>query len=513
MSKSMYDIIKKQNGEAFARTIRDYDSGIFEVPNLPRILKYAGHSVIDAYDLAPYLASLKPCLKKEKKPLSMGEDLFELADKAGYQVFYADTLEKQNSIRHLFCKGEELCTFRDEKRFQNYYILHFVKKGAEKLNRQDFKGKEKREDAYGASVLSIQIDKRGGNLKICNRYNHTVESPDNTFRSNPDNIIDGLTLAIEKFLDCRVETECIDVPNGYLNLGGCLYKYHLESENVVFGNDFYVKDNEIYFINKDYQMIIDTFLVDFKENKIKPLHDMSEADQRIVYFHSTFNHVPLIIKEVEQGGRLSRTKEGDKDVVLLDGRPILKSKQGQITYLHLTTPVKCNTGLFSYHESIEEIYFDNLEELSDTVNFYACVNLKVLSLPKLKVLERESVSHLSMLEQLDLKSVEKVGSNCLNYLGRIAHIELPKLKELKSFTLSKNNFLQSVKLEKLKELKEQSISYNALLVDVVLSQNVKEIHETALKHNPFLPQSKMPRKIGKQSAIISSNKNKGRAYE
>ena len=29
MAKSMYDVIKKQNGERFAKAIRNYDNGIF----------------------------------------------------------------------------------------------------------------------------------------------------------------------------------------------------------------------------------------------------------------------------------------------------------------------------------------------------------------------------------------------------------------------------------------------------------------------------------------------------
>ncbi|MBQ8250631.1 MAG: hypothetical protein IJY92_01810 [Alphaproteobacteria bacterium] len=37
--KSVYDIIKRQNGEAFAKAIRRFDSGIFDIPNLPLFIK------------------------------------------------------------------------------------------------------------------------------------------------------------------------------------------------------------------------------------------------------------------------------------------------------------------------------------------------------------------------------------------------------------------------------------------------------------------------------------------
>ena len=35
-------VIKKQNGEHFAKAIRAYDNGIFDVPDLDKIVKYAG---------------------------------------------------------------------------------------------------------------------------------------------------------------------------------------------------------------------------------------------------------------------------------------------------------------------------------------------------------------------------------------------------------------------------------------------------------------------------------------
>ena len=56
MTKLVYDIIKKQNGEAFAKAIRNYDSGIFDVPDLARIVRYAGRN---ALQLLPFLESLK----------------------------------------------------------------------------------------------------------------------------------------------------------------------------------------------------------------------------------------------------------------------------------------------------------------------------------------------------------------------------------------------------------------------------------------------------------------------
>ena len=168
MAKSMFDIIKKQNGEKFAKEIRDTDSRIFEIENLPEILKYAGRN---PENLIPFLRGL---LKVEEDVQTEKiEDPFTLLKQAGYNAFYANTLKKQNSIQKYFDKSEELCTFRDPDRYKNYYIIHAVKENVDQIRRKDFPYPE-RQDAYGTSVISIQIVKEGGFISIKNRYNHSV---------------------------------------------------------------------------------------------------------------------------------------------------------------------------------------------------------------------------------------------------------------------------------------------------------------------------------------------------
>ena len=54
--KSVFEQIKKQNGETFAKVIRAYDNGIFDVSGLAEIVKYAGR---EAEPIIPYLESLK----------------------------------------------------------------------------------------------------------------------------------------------------------------------------------------------------------------------------------------------------------------------------------------------------------------------------------------------------------------------------------------------------------------------------------------------------------------------
>ena len=118
----MFDIIKKQNGEKFAKAIRSYDSGIFDIPNLDHIVRYAGR---EAEPIMNYLVSLKDIQIKSQET---HKDPIELLRQAGYDAYYADTLQKQNAIRKYFKKGEELCTFGDAHRFEKYHIINAVKK-------------------------------------------------------------------------------------------------------------------------------------------------------------------------------------------------------------------------------------------------------------------------------------------------------------------------------------------------------------------------------------------------
>ena len=88
----MYDIIKKQNGEAFAKGIRRFDSGLFDIENLDKIVRYAGRNPV------PILGFLESLKGVEIQEYQTGKNPFELLKMVGYDAFVADTLTKQNSI-------------------------------------------------------------------------------------------------------------------------------------------------------------------------------------------------------------------------------------------------------------------------------------------------------------------------------------------------------------------------------------------------------------------------------
>lgn len=94
--KSIFDQIKKQNGESFAKAIRIYDNGIFDISDIVDIVKYAGR---EAEPLMQYLVSLKNIKIEEAEKV---KNPFELLFNAGYDAYYVINLHEQNLILKYF---------------------------------------------------------------------------------------------------------------------------------------------------------------------------------------------------------------------------------------------------------------------------------------------------------------------------------------------------------------------------------------------------------------------------
>ncbi len=315
MAKSMYDIIKKQNGERFAKAIRNYDNGIFDIPNIDKIVKYAGR---DAEPIMNYLVSLKQIKIQE---MAVHMDPIELLDKAGYDAYVADTLEKQNAIQKYYAPGEEICTFRDPERFKRYYIINAVRKDVDKIKRGN---PPQRDDEYGTSVISIQVLKTGGFISIKNRYNHTVQNCDSTLNSNPDNIIMGLSDAIKHHFGADFSSQRVDLGPGYTLVGNQICKYYREINNVYINEDFYVKDGQIYEIDKNTQIALGNGLIfDLK-------HESGMARFRDVTGSNVFN-IDYLIKD--RPIRILKNDDGSKALYAGDEH-ILSFKDGKMCYIN-----------------------------------------------------------------------------------------------------------------------------------------------------------------------------------
>lgn len=494
MRKKVYKIIKKQNGEAFAKAIRNFDERIFDIPNLPGIVQYAGRQ---SEGLLFFLSSLIE--NKEEEIAIEPSNPFKLLSEAGYVAFYANSLKKQNSIRSYFAEGEELCTFKDCERYKKYYIIHCVKRNADKLKRKDFTNPN-RQDEYGTSVISIQILRQGGFIKITNRYNHTIDDPDNTFNSNPDAIIRGLTVSLKKYFDVDFDVKKTDLPAGYLYQNGCIYKYHTENDNVYYGSDYYLKDGKIYKINKDYQFLVGPCLFDLKEGKVTDL--------------ITDNPYVDVLNKEMAGKKIERRKEPDGFSLYLDGKKFITiredarkgyvidwitlyetehlpdktwyrvgfSKDGifdDVREFHapklksigkrccnyskmviFDAPLLERTGqtCLCYCEDLQELILPNLTELGIFNLFYN--GARRIYLPKLEVLSEGSLQEAKKLKVLILPSLKRIKSESMRGLESLQRIVAPHIEVIEKGSVQYNNALERLYFPQLKKVFESAISYN-----------------------------------------------------
>ncbi len=398
----MYDKIKRQNGECFAKAIRDFDSGIFEIERLAEILKYAGYNPIS---LLPFLRCF--FIKRETKNINTQKSPFELLQEAGYDAFYADTLEKQNSIQKYFTEKENLCTFMDETRYQKYHIIHCIKKGADKLKRKDFLGKEKREDEYGVSVISIQILKESGFIKITNRYNHTVECCDNTFNSNLDNIIGGLTQAFQKYFNIKFSFPDIDMPDGYLiatDENSCkIIEYYTEENDIFLASKGYVKNGVFYKINPDSELFIDKFLVDLKNKKVINICESEDG-------------LYCVLKRMLNGKKLNVKSFGRGEKILFaDGEEVLKIRNNRIISMRYMDEFMPPNGVV-YNAFLEKFEAPNVKKLEYCLN--GCRYLKEITINScsevFNSLEKLSKDVKINANKLFEKGIIQVGSYLIN---------------------------------------------------------------------------------------------------
>lgn len=482
VSKSVYDIIKRQNGEAFAQGIRRYDNGIFDVPNLPEIVKFAGRNPIL---LLPFLESLK---QVKISGVETGKSPFELLKEAGYEAFYADSLEKQNQIEPYYAENEALCTFMDKSRYIRYHIIHAIKEGAEKLKRSDFKGKEKREDAYATSVLSIQILKEGGFISIKNRYNHGVDNSDNTFNSNPDNIIKGLSLSLKRHFNVDFSSQEKDLPIGYQYIDGKIYQIHTERDHIYFGDRFYIQNGVVHFLDKDFEMVVDDFIIDLKRRKVYypeatgPLNRVGQISQEQSNLH-------LLIEDEIKDKVVRVSKSGDEKAFFANGNLILKVKGNQLTHLYLPTSKRQAISLFNFHPTIEVFESVFVSEIQGT-SFYHCPCLKEVKMPLVKeVLEMFMVNNKALVE-VDFPSLEKMGKNAFIQLPSISKLVFFSLKEVGPYCLRELNGLTKLSAPQLEKVGLNSLQ-RLLSISTLELASLKICDNGAISSCPQLKEIKL----------------------
>jgi len=454
-TEEMYKIIKRQNGESFAKVLRQ--NVLLDIPNLKHILEFAGTDPTDAEKLVPVVKKIREKSGKAKE-IKQEEDIkdpIELLSEAGYDAFIVKNEIQKNSIKKYYRKGEELCTFHDPVRHEEFYIIHAVKRGADKIKPSDL---PQREDEYGTSVISIQIAKTGGFISIKNRYNHTVNNPDATFDNNPDNIIPGLNEALKhKFGVDWMTFQDARLPENYRVINDQIVRFNYEICNVYYGDKYYFKGSEITKLSSEYEVILDAVILDTRTGKCRVHKDMAyngEAGSR--HLMDTLNneisgHSIKITKDKKTGETLINIVDENKNI-----KELARTKRGCITSLHLYITSEIYGDLLEDNDALQEFYAPKVKRVPETFfgsrNDTRKINLRKLYVPELEFVGDFCFLDLISLQELEAPKLKRVRSDSFNNMSNLKQLYVPELEEIE-----KRSFLFLMSLKELKAPKLRHI--------------------------------------------------------
>lgn len=478
--KTVYDLIKKQNGERFAQSVRKYDDGIFEIENILDIVRYAGKK---ADPILNYLSSLKKIAINNVPGASLNP--FELLDSVGYDAVYADSLVKQNAIAPYFFSGEQLCSFDDIKRFENFYIMNVVHRDAAKLRRSDFT-RPMREDKYGTSVMSIQIAKDGSRISIKNRYNASVENPDNTYGSNPDNIVPGLGAALRAYFKVDFSVPDSELAKGYALMGKYIVKYSFVADNVYYGSDFYGMDRRVYPLDRRSQIMMDATPFDLATRRpIRPHGHAPAVDSFADVFGEQIKDKKLHTTKTPSGATRIGTDDGTW-VDIVDGQivgcalPYLRDVPDNFmayntaaTYLDLSGAMHIGNNFLQQNTALKNIRIANVRTIGD--NFLSAnKELESLFAPHVLEIGNDFLVRNVALKSIDLSAVRKIGASFLRDNGALVSLSLPSATEIGDYFMRSCMTLSALDLPNVRKTGLAMLYFNTGL-EVLKMPNVIEI--------------------------------------
>ena len=468
----IYKKLKKQNGEGVARVMRS--AVLLDVPNIVHIMEFAGNNPDEVKQLVPVIRKIYK--NQQESQYHTDKNPLELLNDAGYDAFVVDSLEKQNSIKKYFRKNEELCTFRDPARYKNYYMIHAVKRGAENIKPAT---NPEREDEYGTSVISIQIAKNGGFISIKNRYNHRVMNPDATFNNNPDKIIHGLTDSLKKFFHVDFNTSENPLPHNFRMVNDQLVRYNYEIDNIYFGSDYHFSGSRITKLNKDYEVMLDYFILDKRSGTVRGILEKDNECTCEVFNH-VFQNKKILVK---------RDKEHSQ--IFADDVHIATVCDGKIIELNLPGIDVVGDKFLYYNKSLTNIKLPDATKIGDLF----LVNNQALT-------------------SIELPNATKIGSDFLAGNKSLTSIELPKATKIGDCFLESNHALTSIELPNVTKIGDNFLRYNKVLTSIELP-NATEIGDDFLLNNKSLIKMNIPKispndntDIKRLKMVVAKNKIK-----
>ena len=428
-------ILKKKYGENFSKLCRNLFPSILEeegtLVSIITSLFKESHFLYD--DLIKYnmVYSFQKLVmneygKKTNSVIDTGKSPYEIFKEQGYTLKECHTNEEILSYKKYYAKGEELCTFNDN-RIKTNRVFFAVKDNALEIER---KSEPQREDEYGTSVLSLQFTIDTNYLSIKNRYNHTVNNPDATYQNNLENIAEGLTYSFEKCLGIKQSNAQGDfeIPNYVRAADGKYYRYNFECNNIYYCPDNIIIDsfNEVSFPKEKY-ILFDVFLLDLVDKKLEK-YDKSCYDGAEKIF-SNIKSIKIenngdtkgiyIICEDDIRVYFQLNKYNQIISVVMDGVEIIPS-----FFLLRSFSIKS----FSSKDTIKiGDYF-----------LTKCENLEYIYLPKCEIIGNSFAYSSKLLKSINLPNVRKIEDEFLTCNEIIENIYMPNLLSFEGNNLQKN---------------------------------------------------------------------------
>ena len=446
-----------------------------------------------------YIYSIYDEINNANSKINVNKSARELLKEKGYTLYECKNNEDIQKFKKYYKKKEELCTFRDPYRINNYNIFFIVKDNADELKREDFKD-PKREDEYSVSVLDLQFDKgQRQRVSIKSRYNHTVPNPDATYSNNLENIAEGLTEAFEKEYGFNIGNEYkenFELKNYVLASDNKYYKYNYEINNIHYcPNNIIIDNGRIIDTYKDQgrYILVDYFIIDRKEKKV------ILYDRLIDSFIDGLTNITSIEVTKEEGQKKIVIHQGEKEstikidvngkIISYENKNLTSCGDGflpsnkSIQRLDLPKLQSCGNGFLPSNKSIQRLDLPNLQSCGDGF-LPGNKSIQRLDLPKLQSCGNEFLSHNESLQELDLPNLQSCGDLFLGHNESLQRLDLPKLQSCGDYFLYYNESLQELDLPNLQSCGNYFLGCNTSLQEINLPK-LESCEDGFLSNHPM----------------------------
>jgi uncharacterized protein YidB (DUF937 family) len=554
--KSGFDLIKKKLGETVAKSIRQNMPYVLDYPN--EFLKFLESKVPIKEDRAYFInempARLEALFRLENdKTVDVDSNdnkrsPEELAAEAGFVFYRPESEEDIVVFKKDFREGDILCTYGDVKgRIQRSFIFWIRKNGAdtilpanelndkylsdnsegaklwreylEKIGRKKSNGKydlskleTEREDPYGTSSMSVQINRYDGSISIKNRYNHRVRNPDATFGNDLNNIALGLENAVYDIegVPDRLAVDGVLPPNSTADAKGKLFRYDF-SIGGVYGDGAYIskygylKNGEITLIDRNTQMILDDYVFDLKNKTITTISSSRE------FLNGNYNSFSINQDKIE-----IKTNDGNITIGLEEGSPVTiegnTTKIGNqflmnvktVTSVNLPNVTKIGNNFLAGSMMTRDVNLPNVKTIGNNFLSSSSMYLQKINLPNVTEIGFDFLRNGRLIKEVNLPNVEVIGSGFLSQNNNLKSINLPNVIELGYAFLMSNEVIDSVELPRVEIIENAFLLSSRSLKNISLPE-VKSVGDDFMRYNEYIKSANLPnvKKIGNN--FIASN--------